>query len=126
VRKTDLVTLARDDELDLAIAPADVENGGSLDADEGDDALRRDLEELVFTPMYTRLYGPFWGHRFVMQVHAPEGLNVLKELRYEWRRLMEREGRVDANTAEVTTGDNEYIFSVRSKLTGELISVRRS
>jgi hypothetical protein len=126
MKQADVISLARGNDLDLVVAPDEVENGGSLDVDAGDWAIQRDLEELLFTPMYHRLYEPFWGHRFVTLVQAPAGPNVLLELRREWRRLMERDYRVVAETAHVAAGEKEYIFSVRSRLTGELITIRRA
>jgi hypothetical protein len=126
MKQADIISLARNNDLDMVVADEATQDGGSLDVDTGDWAIQRDLEELLFTPMYCRLYEPFWGHRFVALVQAPAGPNVLLELRREWRRLMERDYRVVAETSNVVAGENEYIFSVKSRLTGELITIRRA
>jgi hypothetical protein len=124
IRQIDLVSFARGTDLDLEIASEGASNGGSLALAQGDYVLKRDLDELIHTPMFRRLYEPFWGHRFDINAQAPDGSNVLLELRYEWRRLMEREPRVRATSARVRFDGTEYIFSVESALTGELVSVR--
>lgn len=124
LRQVDVVSLARGMDLDLEIAPEGAPNEGSLAVEQGDYVLKRDLDELIHTPMFRRLYEPFWGHRFDINAQAPEGSNVLLELRYEWRRLMEREPRVRATSAGVRYDGTEYVFSVESALTGELVSVR--
>ena len=124
LRQIDLVSFARGTDLDLEIAPEGASNEGSLALERGDYVLQRDLDELIHTPMFRRLYEPFWGHRFDINARAPDGSNILLELRYEWRRLMEREPRVRSTSARVTYDGTEYIFSVESALTGELVSVR--
>jgi hypothetical protein len=117
-------SLDRDANLDLVVAPAAAEDGGSFAAADGDAALQQDLDELLHTPMYQRLYEPFWGHLFELLVQSPDGSNILVDLRREWRRLMERDARVKADTSAVDFADDAYIFSVTSALTGDLLSVR--
>jgi hypothetical protein len=117
-------SLDRDANLDLVVALAAAEDGGSFAVADGDAALQQDLDELLHTPMYQRLYEPFWGHLFELNVQSPDGSNVLIDLRREWRRLMERDARVKADTAAVDYTDDAYIFSVTSALTGDLLSVR--
>lgn len=127
LRQIDFVGLDRSDLMDLVVVAAGPENQGSLATAEGDDVIRRDLQELLLTPMYSRLYEPFWGHIFDLHAGVPgDGAGpALKELKREWRRLMERDRRVKAETARVTYDDvaDEYCFNVESALTGELISV---
>ena len=125
MKQADLVTLARDDNMDIVVNP----DGTHLklltvDMDDGDEALRRDLAELMRTPMYRRLYEPFWGQRFDIAAQAPDGANVLVTLQREWRRLMEGDERVKPESAKVDFSDGYYIFSVESALTGELLSVK--
>ena len=125
MKQADLVTLAREDQKENLI-----NQGGTqmkrltVDMDDGDEALRRDLAELMRTPMYTRLYEPFWGQRFDIAAQAPDGANVLVTLQREWRRLMEGDERVKPESAKVDFSDGYYIFSVESALTGELLSVK--
>lgn len=125
LRQIDLVGLSRDDDLDLVVNAAGAADEGQLALAGGDDIVRRDLQELLTTPIYTRLYEPFWGHAFDLHANAPDGPNVPAELRREWRRLMERDARVKAETSRVVYHDDgdEYEFTVKSALTGELISV---
>lgn len=125
LRQVDFVTLKRDDNLDVVVAAAGAWNGGQLDFDQGDDGLRRDLQELLNTPLYERLYDPFWGHLFAFHAGAPNGGNILVELRAEWRRLMDRDKRVRGETARVLydADADEYAFTVQSALTGEIVTV---
>jgi len=122
VRQIDFVSLRRDTDLDLVVQSES--EGGAVDLHGGDYALQRDLDELIHTPMFTRLYAPFYGHLFHRVVQAPDGGNVLLSLRREWKRLTKKDARVDDTTAKVEYDGEYYVFSVESLLTGELISVR--
>jgi hypothetical protein len=126
VRQIDFVSLKRDENLDLVVAEEfqPQAGGASIACEGGDYALKRDLDELIHTPMFNRLYAPFYGHLFHRTVQAPDGGNVLLGLRREWRRLCKKDARVDDTTAKVDYDGEYYIFSVESLLTGELISVR--
>lgn len=126
MRQIDFVSIARDEDLDIIIAAPTPEAGAAVTDEftirtqEGDYALRRDLDETVNTPMYTRIYAPFRGHRFEELTQSPHGPNVLRGLRKEWRRLLRNNERVESPTVDYDGTD--YVFVVKSKLTGELIS----
>lgn len=126
MRQIDFVSLERDTTLDLVVQVEFQEEfgGASLAVEGGDYALQRDLDELIHTPMFNRLYAPFYGHLFERTIQAPDDGNVLLFLRGEWRRLCKRDNRIDDTTAKVEYDGEFYIFSVESLLTGELISVR--
>ena len=126
MKQADLVSIGKDDNRDLNVyaAGGTFSRPGTVAVDQGDEALRRWLQELIFTPMYRWIYTPFFGQRFDMVAQAPDGINVLRDLRAEWRRLMDGDERVDADSANVTIGtDGLYVFSVVSLLTGELITL---
>lgn len=136
-KQVDYVSLARGTDLDLVIAAEGDPGENSFTLDHGDDALKRALDELLNTPFGEWIWAPFYGHRLDELVQMPDGPGVLVELNAEWRRLMERfpRGRVRPESASVipNVGINEdtrereigYIFSVKSAITGRLISVER-
>ena len=126
VRQIDFVSVARDEDLDIVIAPPTPEPGAvnvefSIRSEEGDYALKRDLDELIHTPMYTRIGAPFRGHRFEELAQAPHGANVIRDIKRKWRELVKNVHHVEKPTVEYDGSD--YVFIVQSKLTGELISV---
>jgi hypothetical protein len=128
VKQVDVVTLARDEDLDLVIVAADRVGGGSLDVDEGDDAIQRDLDELINTPMFNRLWAPFYGHDFDRHAGTPGAdvnpAAVINRMTLTWKRMVESDARVKPSTAKVKYDPaGEIIFEVESALTGELVRV---
>lgn len=124
VRQIDFVSIARDDDLDMVIAPPTLPGATvefSIRSEEGDYALKRDLDELITTPMYTRIGAPFRGHRFAELAQAPHGANVIRDIKRKWRELVRNNPYVEKPTIEYD-GTN-YVLIVQSKLTGELMSV---
>ena len=84
MRQIDFVSIARDEDLDIVLAPPTPEVGAvtvefTIRSEEGDYALKRDLDELIHTPMYTRIGAPFRGHRFEELTQAPHGANVIRD-----------------------------------------------
>ena len=126
-RQIDFVSIARDEDLDIVIAAptpeanAAVTSEFTIRSEEGDYALKRDLDELIHTPMYTRIGAPFRGHRFEELTQAPHGANVIRDIKAKWRELVKGDPRVAKPTVEYD--GSSYVFIVESKLTGELISV---
>jgi hypothetical protein len=126
MRQIDFVSIARDEDLDIVLAPPTPEVGAlaaefTITTQEGDVALKRDLDELIHTPMYTRIYSPFRGHRFEELTQAPQGMNVIRDIKRKWRELVKNDPRVKNPTVDYD--GTHYIFIVTSKLTGELVSV---
>jgi len=127
MRQIDFVSIARDEDLDLVIAAPTPEPGAAVTqeftvrADEGDYALKRDLDELIRTPMYTRIYAPFRGYRFEELTHSPQGPASMRDIQRKWRELVKGDSRVSKPTVDYD-GEN-YVFIVQSNLTGELVSV---
>lgn len=127
MRQIDFVSIARDEDLDIVLAPPTPEPGAAIPdeftikTEEGDYALRRDMDEIINTPMFTRLYAPFRGHRFEELTQSPPGPAVLRDLKREWQRLLKNDDRVEAPTVDYDGTD--YVFVVKSTLTGELITI---
>jgi len=126
MRQIDFVSIARDENLDMVIAPPTPDPGGAaveftIQSEEGDYALKRDLDELIHTPMYTRIGAPFRGHRFEALTQAPHGANVIRDIKRKWRELVKNIPYVEKPTVDYD--GSSYVFIVQSKLTGELISV---
>ena len=126
MRQIDFVSIARDENLDIVLAPPTPETGAvtvefTIRSEEGDYALKRDLDEIIHTPMYTRIGAPFRGHRFEELTQAPHGANVIRDIQAKWRELVKGDARVGKPTVDYD--GSSYVFIVESKLTGELVSV---
>jgi len=126
VRQIDFVSIARDENLDIVLAPPTPETGAvtvefTIRSEEGDYALKRDLDEIIHTPMYTRIGAPFRGHRFEELTQAPHGANVIRDIQAKWRELVKGDARVGKPTVDYD--GSSYVFIAESKLTGELVSV---
>lgn len=112
--------------MDIVLAPPTPEVGAlaaefTITMQEGDIALKRDLDELIHTPMYTRINAPFRGHRFEELTQAPQGMNVIRDIKRKWRELVKHDPRIKNPTVDYD--GTHYLFIVTSKLTGELVSV---
>ena len=126
VRQIDFVSIARDEHMDIVLAPPTPETGAvtvefTIISEEGDYALKRVLDELIHTPMYTRIGAPFRGHRFEELTQAPQGANVIRDIKRKWRELVKHDTRIEQPTVDYD--GSSYVFIVKSKLTGELVSV---
>ena len=71
--------------------------------------------------MYTRIGAPFRGHRFEELTQAPHGANVIRDIQAKWRELVRNDPRVGEPTVDYD--GSGYVFIVKSKLTGELVSL---
>jgi len=124
------VELGRDNNLDLYVNGTDVpyRKIGSLALQEGNDALRRDIEEKLVTPMFTRIGQPYFGHRFALFAGRPLTQTVLNEMIAEWKRVVGRDPRVVEGSATVTANeDGSLNMMVTSAITSETLafSMRR-
>jgi phage baseplate assembly protein W len=128
VRQIDFVSIARDENLDIVLfaptpGPGSATTEFTIKTQEGDYALQKDLDELLNNPMFTRIYAPFYGHHLEELAQAPNGPNILRDLKKEWRRVLRHDDRVESPTVDYDGTD--YVFVVKSKLTGELITTLR-
>jgi phage baseplate assembly protein W len=124
------VELARNDSLDLYVNGTSVSYRkiGSLATQEGNDALRRDIDELIATPMYTRIGQPYFGNRFALFVGRPLTQAVLNEMITEWKRVTSGDKRIVQGSATVAINeDGSFNMMVTSAITSETLafSVRR-
>jgi hypothetical protein len=124
------VEFGRDNNLDLYVNGTDVSYPkiGSLATQEGNDALRRDIEEKLSTPMYTRIGQPYFGHRFALFVGRPLTQAVLNEMITEWKRVVGKDKRIVEGSATVAVNeDGSFNMMVTSAITSETLAfqVRR-